>query len=755
MGHLTGRVVLRGVLLSGLASGVIAGRRCNVTVGFRPDRCHALGDGLGNRRGHFGHTARQARAPLQALHLVRTHHEPRAGAAAFRTVFLFVVGFVARVVAVVGARARAWDLAIGGPPGARPDAVGHHHVPVTIADSAGDLRGQGGRLARDCSPHGHLQQRRGARHGLAATVWRAKCGRREARRLRCPELNRRRGHARELGVVDVAHLVAPGVVAIAHAQAWHVRLVNVVACHAGKPVLVAHPVLLALVRETRHEHRVARHLAHITRRELPNLGGHTVLLDERLFGEVDLQRVVRAQRNEQPACQKGRQRVLVVIQEERVVGQGAHAQADLGEVEHVLQPRALAQIDAVRDVVGQQERGGQVVEVARLACVRAERESVQPLRLAEIVEHVEIGLDVVGVVGKRRVVRYVPIAGLGHVALRGPSFGSALVVHHVEAHDCLQEHVQLRVRLRVDGHLEERVEDVVDHLLEILQRAVAVVDFVQPRDLDHPLHVVAVQSIVAHPRSERVPFGGLAAIDGDAVLGHLVLGRHEVREHLLRQLSQVAALQEVVLFDEDFAQLALAARVVLQVELVEPVESVLVSVHVERVHVQVIAGQVEQLEHLCQRTLLPVNLGDDLIGLLAQLVLDEAQQVLLIHARAVVHVRVDLAHVVEVAMRRALLREELFVGIEHEVHVELLLKEQQAVVAEALHGARVDDAQHVVQVFEELVGGVLRSEGHVAVSIVHVDDAAHELEAMVARGARLPHERVLLLPRRRHASARG
>lgn len=57
---------------------------------------------------------------------------------------------------------------------------------------------------------------------------------------------------------------------------------------------------------------------------------------------------------------------------------------------------------------------------------------------------------------------------------------------------------------------------------------------------------------------------------------------------------------------------------------------------------------------------------DHLVGLLAQLGLDEPQEVLLVHAGAVVDVGVDLADVVEVAVGGDLLREELLVGVEHD-----------------------------------------------------------------------------------------
>ena len=42
--------------------------------------------------------------------------------------------------------------------------------------------------------------------------------------------------------------------------------------------------------------------------------------------------------------------------------------ARLFQVEEVLQARGLAQVDAVRDVLAQQHRGHQVVDVACLAC---------------------------------------------------------------------------------------------------------------------------------------------------------------------------------------------------------------------------------------------------------------------------------------------------------------------------------------------------------------------------------------------------
>ena len=97
--------------------------------------------------------------------------------------------------------------------------------------------------------------------------------------------------------------------------------------------------------------------------------------------------------------------------------------------------------------------------------------------------------------------------------------------------------VQRRVRRRIDGDFEEREEDVVEHLLEVLHRALAAVDVVQPRELDEPDDVVAEDAVVQHPRREGIPLGGAAAVNGDSVLGHLVLGRLQVRDDFFRHLG--------------------------------------------------------------------------------------------------------------------------------------------------------------------------------------------------------------------------
>lgn len=53
-----------------------------------------------------------------------------------------------------------------------------------------------------------------------------------------------------------------------------------------------------------------------------------------------------------------------------------------------------------------------------------------------------------------------------------------------------------------------------------------------------------------------------------------------------------------------------------------------------------------------------------------------------------------LADIVEVSVRRSLLGQELLVSVEHDMQVELLLQQHEAVVAEALDGAHGSNLAH-------------------------------------------------------------
>lgn len=49
-------------------------------------------------------------------------------------------------------------------------------------------------------------------------------------------------------------------------------------------------------------------------------------------------------------------------------------------------------------------------------------------------------------------------------------------------------------------------------------------------------------------------------------------------------------LDEIVLLQKNLPQPTLAARIVLQIELVKPVESVLISMYIQQIHIEIVTG---------------------------------------------------------------------------------------------------------------------------------------------------------------------
>mmetsp|Transcript_1918 Transcript_1918/g.6623 ORF Transcript_1918/g.6623 Transcript_1918/m.6623 type:complete len:203 (+) Transcript_1918:622-1230(+) len=185
------------------------------------------------------------------------------------------------------------------------------------------------------------------------------------------------------------------------------------------------------------------------------------------------------------------------------------------------------------------------------------------------------------------------------------ALGAGLIVDAVEAHHGAQEVEQHGVARRVQRHLEEGREDVVEHLAEVAELARALVHVEEARNLHQPANVGVHEAVHVEPPRKLVPLRALATVDGHAPLYELVLAHLEVVDHLLGHLGNVAPGDEVVRLEEDLAQAALACGVVLEVELVEAVEGV-VGVHVQRVDGQIVRRQTQRLEHLPQGHEAPV-----------------------------------------------------------------------------------------------------------------------------------------------------
>ena len=104
------------------------------------------------------------------------------------------------------------------------------------------------------------------------------------------------------------------------------------------------------------------------------------------------------------------------------------------------------------DVLGGEVGGGEVRDVAGLAAVRAEVKDVAAGEEAEVVERLDVGVEVVEVVGVGRLLGAGPLRGRrerGERARAGGALGRVLVADAVEAADVAEERVERGVRGRV------------------------------------------------------------------------------------------------------------------------------------------------------------------------------------------------------------------------------------------------------------------------------------------------------------------
>lgn len=268
---------------------------------------------------------------------------------------------------------------------------------------------------------------------------------------------------------------------------------------------------------------------------------------------MELQWVVGGQRYDQTSAVEFRQRIAVIVQEERVVRQRRHGDTDLRQIVEVLQHRRLTQQQAVSDVLAQQVATDQVIDWAGFTTMRPQHERVQTALSAQVVQHNHVRVHVIEIVQVRRVLLLVPLLRQNADLLDQRRFVLRFVVHAVEAGHVGEELVQVLVLARVHGRLEQRLEDVPNDLGEIADQLVVLEHVVQTRHLNQPSHVVRVDVVGDRPVRQRVPFLAVLAVDRQSRLGVLVLALVQIAEHLLENAGEVLAVDIVVSLQEDLS----------------------------------------------------------------------------------------------------------------------------------------------------------------------------------------------------------
>ncbi|GMR32782.1 hypothetical protein PMAYCL1PPCAC_02977 [Pristionchus mayeri] len=502
---------------------------------------------------------------------------------------------------------------------------------------------------------------------------------------------------------QLAEFIHQSLVTERNPQIGDVGSLDVVASHSLVLVARTQPVDLHLILESRLHHRIACQLAHIARRELPHLSCDGELLHQRFLGVVELEGVVRRDRDVQTLLEVLEEWIPLVGDEEGVVREGRHGDARLSQVEQVLQHRHLPEHESVGDALTGEIPRQQMIHVARLSTVGTQRERVQTTVSAERVEGAEVGVHVEEVVVVGRVLLQFVVCGGRSRSIELDEFVFALVIDRIDSGDLLQESMQIRMRRGIVRHLEEWREEIIHELVKVLDHVLRLVHIVESGYLDEPSDIGRPDIVVDGPVRQFVPLYLASTVDGETRLGLLVLGLLQIVQHLLYDFGKVLSTDVVVRLNEDLTERRFAHGILLGVELVESMESVPVRVHVEHVHREIVRRYSHSLEHFLHRDGLAILLEYYRTLLRLHLLLDESQQMLLVHRRGGVDVSVHLSDIVEVPVGDGLLLVQLSDLVEEDVQLELVLEIRQATEAERLQWSIDDHLRQLLCVPQEFL----------------------------------------------------
>lgn len=224
-----------------------------------------------------------------------------------------------------------------------------------------------------------------------------------------------------------------------------------------------------------------------------------------------------------------------------------------------------------------------MIDIAGFATMRAKAKSVEAPLFAQRVQRIDVRVNIVNPVGVRRVTVLNPIFGLGFEVCDGEILIERLVVDSVEADNLEEGLVEVRVYGGVDSDVEEWAENVINHLLKVVDKALLLVYGVEPGYLDHPAHVRAVELVAHEPLAQSMPFFHLFAVDRDAPLTPHVLLRFQSGHQLFGDLREILAFDVVVLLEKNLSQFGGTHGIVLVVETIEALEHVLISLHFHKI----------------------------------------------------------------------------------------------------------------------------------------------------------------------------
>jgi hypothetical protein len=159
-----------------------------------------------------------------------------------------------------------------------------------------------------------------------------------------------------------------------------------------------------------------------------------------------------------------------------------------------------------------------MIDGTSLAAMRPKFEGIQTTPRPQRIKRIQIGIDVVDPVGVGWVAFLVPVPGQCLQRRSTKLLVQGLIVDRIEAYDLEEGLVEEGIEGRINGHLKERSEYVVECLLEVINEPTLLVNRIEPRNLDHPAYLTGVQLILDDPLAQLMPFLLTLSIDGESPL---------------------------------------------------------------------------------------------------------------------------------------------------------------------------------------------------------------------------------------------
>lgn len=478
----------------------------------------------------------------------------------------------------------------------------------------------------------------------------------------------------------------------------------------------AESVAFPLRSKIAHFDRISREFREVAVLEFPNFRRQRVFFDERFGGEVVEERFVCGEGHVEAAREEVGEGV-VEVGKDVGVGERRHGDGQLGDVEEILQRRRVHELDAVGDAVGDEEGADQVIEAARLAGLRAEREDVEAALAAEHVERRDVCPQVVDVIVVRRVERRVPFVRRrvleGHVHL-------LLVALAVEAGDVREEVMESGILGRVERDFPQRNEDVVEIIAEVADVAFPMKMSVSAGNASHPAALRRHHSVSVAPGRNDVPFAARAAVDGKTVFNEGILVVLVLFEHVLGDFGEVSTAHVVIGGQEERAELLMALE-----EIREFIDG-------ETLHIDADFRQV-----LAKGDGFVVAFEDDVVGSVAGPLREVMEEYSRVHARFGLDVVVDFVGSVEIAIVEfAILDFTTFLGnVEGKMEAEFVFQEFEALMTK-LGERRIfrDELTKIGDILnEDFEGGNVLGPGRTCADLMDETHAIIHVETVLCR----------------------